>query len=227
MIKILIVLVLIAIICAIIIYILRLNTDYMENHNFYQYFAGRKIEYEGALEITSRDGVTGLICKDYQIRLDSTPVYYSDVENKTIFPENMEIVIPSENGQVYKINQFSSIYLNNGVAYLEYHGKIKELPNAFIYDGADLYFFITEATLKVDDKSYKISPLSYVIANHKNSVEIYHQAKDEYIIIETKNQATVLTEEYSVNVSLDTIKYGEKEQLLLRKFQDLVTMNMD
>ena len=57
-IKILIVLFLITLICVIIFYILRLNTEYMESYNFYQYFAGRKIEYEGVLKITKRNGIT-------------------------------------------------------------------------------------------------------------------------------------------------------------------------
>ena len=226
-IKILMILFLLAIIGGIIIYILNLNTETFENYNFYQYFAGRKIEYEGTLMMTSKDGITSLTCKNYSIQLDSTPIYYRDVENKAIFPENMEIVIPSENGQVYKINRFSNIFIQDGVVYLEYREKMKELSNSFIYDGSDLYFFTTNATLEVDDTSYEISPLSYIIAINKNSIELYNKAKDEYTTIQTANQAIVKTEDYSINVSLDTIKYGEKEQLLLRKFDDLVTINMD
>lgn len=225
-IKLIMVLLLVAIICGIMIYIFRLNTDYIENHSFYQYFAGRKIEYQGTMKMTTKEGITDLVCNNINIQLDSTPIYYSDVENKAIFPVNMELVIPNENGQVLKVNRFSNIYLKDSVAYLEYRKKLKELPEAFLYDGANLYFFIKEATLEVDGKSYEITPLSYVIANNKSSVEIYNKQEDKYTIIETEKQATVSTEKYTINISLDSIKYGEKEQLLLRKFDDLKTFEM-
>ena len=169
----------------------------------------------------------GLSCSNLNIQLDSTPIYYSDIENKAIFPENMEVVIPNENGQCYKINRFSNIYLKDNVIFLEYHNRIKELSDSFIFDGSNLYFFITEAKLEIDDVIYEITPLSYVIANNKNSVEIYNKKEDKYTMIETANQAIVTTQNYSINVSLDTIKYGEKEQLLLHKFDDLKTIDMD
>ena len=209
------------------IYILNLNTEYIENYNFYQYFAGRKVEYEGALKMTNKDGVTELTCNNINIQLDSTPIYYKDVENRVIFPEDMIIVIPNENGQVYKINRFSNIYLNGDVPYIEFHEKIKELPNSFIYDGGDLYFFTSSATLEVDDEIYEITPLSYVFAYNKNRVEIYNKQTDKYEIIETENQAIVTTDDYTIDVSLDTIKYGEKEQLLLKKFEELQSIDLD
>ena len=208
-------------------YIIRLNTDYIENYNFYQYIAGRKISYEGALKITNRGEITELSCINMDIQLDSTPLYYVDNVNKVLFPENMEMVIPSANGQVYKINRFSNIYTDRGVTYLEYRNKVKELPDSFIFDGSNLYFFIDDAKLIVDDEEYEITPLSYVIASNRVSIEIYNKEKDEYQIIETEGYGIIETDEYSVNVNLDTIKYGDREQLLLKKFDDLQTFNLD
>lgn len=225
--KLLLVLILLVVVCCIGMYILRLNTDYIENYNFYQYIAGRKIEYEGALKITNRGEITELTCTNMNIQLDSTPLYYKDRDNRALFPENMELVIPNQNGQVYKINRFSDVYVDNDVAYLEYRNKIKELPDSFIYDGSNLYFFLSEATLTVDDQDYTISPLSYVVANNKISIEIYNKVEDEYQMIQTENQGIVELNGCTINVSLDTFKYGDREQLLLKKIDELQVFSVD
>ncbi len=222
----LILILLIAIIC-IGVYIARLNTDYIENYNFYQYIGGRKIFYEGALKITKKGEITELSTIDIDIELDSTPLYYQDEENKVLFPENMELVIPNDNGQVYKIIRFSNIKLESDIAYIQYREKTRELPEGFIFDGSNLYFFLTDATLTVNNETYELSPLSYVVAYSQSSVEIYNKETDEYQIIETSDYATVETSSYSINLSLDTIKYGDKEQLLLKKFDEIQTFSLE
>lgn len=221
----LILILLVAIIC-IWKYISKLNTEDIESHKFYQYIAGRKISYEGALKITNKGEITELTCTDKNIQLDSTPLYYEDNTNKVLFPENMELVIPNLNGQVYKINRFSDVYMDKGVAYIEYRDKIKEIPESFLFDGSNLYFFFDNAVLTIDNEEYEITPLSYIVA-YSQSIEIYNKEKDEYKIIETSSYGTVKTADYSINVSLDTIKYGEKEQLLLKKFEDLQVFGLD
>ncbi len=225
--RLLLVLILLVAIVAIGMYISRLNTDYIENYNFYQYIGGRKISYEGAMKITNKGEITELTTTDMNIQLDSTPLYYQDDENKALFPANMELVVPTDNGQVYKINRFSDVQLESGIAYLEYRDKIKELPQSFIFDGSNLYFFLSNATLTIDDEEYKLTPLSYVCAYNGSSIEIYNKEKDEYQIIETDSYGIVETDDYSINVSLDTIKYGDKEQLLLKKFDEIQTFSLD
>ncbi len=221
------ILILLIVIVCIGLYITRLNTDYIENYNFYQYIAGRKISYEGALKITAKGEITELTCQNTNVQLDSTPLYYTDEPNRVLFPENMELVLPNQNGQIYKINRFSDVNMNQNVLYLEYRDKVRELPDGFIFDGSNLYFFLSNATLTIDDKEYELTPLSYVVAYNQSSIEIYNKEKDEYQIIETKDQGIVETKGYSINVSLDTIKYGEKEQLLLRKFDQLETFELN
>lgn len=225
--KILLVIILIIAIYCISMYITRLNTDYVENHSFYQYISGRKIEYEGALTITNKGEITELTCININIQLDSTPLYYQDLENRCLFPEDMEIVIPSQNGQVYKINRFSDIYIDGDIPYLEYRNQITGLPDSFLYDGSNLYFFISEATLTVDGIDYSISPLSYVVAISKASIEIYNKQEDTYTLIETESNGIVTTSDYTINVSLDTLKVGDREQILLKKFDELQTFSMD
>ena len=224
--KILMVLGLIALIAVVSVYVIKLDTDEIENYNFYQYYGGRKVEYEGALQITKKDGITELKLNDANIMLDSTPIYYKDLENRVFFPEDMAQVLPNDNCKMYKINRFTNIYKKDDVIYADYRDWQTELSNSFIYDGQDLYFFIQNTTLTVDGVDYEITPLSYVISSYQNSVEIYNKQDDTYLVIPTSSQnVTAKTEGYSINLSLDTIKYGEKEQLLLRNISELKSIN--
>ena len=224
--KILMVLALITLIVLVSVYIVRLDTDEIENHNFYQYFGGRKVEYQGALRITQKNDITELQLQNANIQLDSTPIYYQDIENQTLFPEDMALVIPNQNGQMYKINRFTNIYQKDNIIYTEYRNTQNELANSFIYDGGDLYFFIENTTLTIDGTNYEITPLSYVITTYQNAVEIYNQQQDTYQIIPTTStNVTASTEEYTINLSLDSIKYGDKEQLLLKRVETLKSIN--
>ena len=220
-IKIIMFVILIVIVCVTGIYIFNLNEVTVESNNFYQYYAGRKIEYQANIEKTNKDGITKLSAVDIDIQFDTTPLYYKDIQDRVIFPESMEIIEVSENGQTYKINKFSEVYMNQDVAYIEYKDEVKELPNSFMYDGADMYFFISNATLEIDGTTYEIAPLSYVQAYNKNSVEIYNKQKDEYQTIETTNQAIVTIDNCTINVSTDTMMYNEKEQILLHNMNGI------
>ncbi len=221
--KLLLILLLLAIILSVSVYILKLNTEETKDEKFYQYFGGRKIEYDGAIKITKRGEITQLMCKNVNIQLDSTPVYYQEQENKVLFPEDMAKVVPLDNGRMTKVTRFSTIYKEEESIYLQSQNKEATIEHAFLYDGGDLYFFIENVTLTVGNKTYDLSPFSYIIATYNDSVEIYNYANDEYIIIPTTDKVIVQTGDYTIDTMIDTIKYGEKEQLLLKNINNLST----
>lgn len=213
---------LILIIVIVIIIIGSLNTTTTENHDFYQWYSGQKVEYKGQLTFTRKEGLTELKATDRKVTLDSTPVYYADENNKVIFPEDMAIVYPNNNGMMYRINHFADITEENGEIYLETNLATKtnktKLEKAFLYDGQDLYFFLDRTTITVNGTNYEVSPLSYVIVRYKQSVEIYNYEKDEYQVIDTTEtqDAKVVTDTYTINMSVDSLQTAEKDQLLIK-----------
>ena len=213
---------LILIIVIVIIIIGSLNTTTTENHDFYQWYSGQKVDYKGQLTFTRKEGLTELKATDRKVTLDSTPVYYADENNKVIFPEDMAIVYPNNNGMMYRINHFADITEENGEIYLETNLATKtnktKLEKAFLYDGQDLYFFLERTTITVNGTNYEVSPLSYVIVRYKQSVEIYNYEKDEYQVIDTTEtqDAKVVTDTYTINMSVDSLQTAEKEQLLIK-----------
>ena len=213
---------LILIIVIIVIIIGNLNSTTTENHDFYQWYSGQKVEYKGQLTFTRKEGLTELKATDRKVTLDSTPVYYADENDKVIFPEDMAIVYPNNNGMMYRINHFADIIEENGSIYLETNLATKtnktKLEKAFLYDGQDLYFFLERTTITVNGTNYEVSPLSYAIVRYKQNVEIYNYEKDEYQVIDTTEtqEAKVVTDTYTINMSVDSLQTAEKDQLLIR-----------
>lgn len=213
---------LIVIIVIVIIIIGSLNSTTTEDHNFYQWFSGQKVEYKGQLTFTRKEGLTELKATDRKVTLDSTPVYYADEDDKVIFPEDMAIVYPNNNGMMYRINNFADITEESGQIYLETNSATKtnktKLEKAFLYDGQDLYFFLERTSITVNGTTYEVSPLSYAIVRYKQSVEIYNYEKDEYQVIDTTEaqDAKVVTDTYTINMSVDSLQTAEKEQLLIK-----------
>lgn len=213
---------LIVIIVIVIIIIGSLNSTTVESHDFYQWYSGQKVEYKGQLTFTRKEGLTELKATDRKVTLDSTPVYYSDENGKVIFPEDMAVVYPNNNGMMYRINHFADITEENGEIYLETNLATKtnksKLEKAFLYDGQDLYFFLERTSITVNGTTYEVSPLSYAIVRYKQSVEIYNYEKDEYQVIDTTEtqDAKVVTDTYTINMSVDSLQTAEKEQLLIK-----------
>lgn len=213
---------LIVIIVIVIIIIGSLNSTTVESHDFYQWYSGQRVEYKGELTFTRKEGLTELKATDRKVTLDSTPVYYADENDKVIFPEDMAVVYPNNNGMMYRINHFADITEENGDIYLETNLATKtnktKLEKAFLYDGQDLYFFLERTNITVNGTIYEVSPLSYAIVRYKQSVEIYNYAKDEYQYIDTTEtqDAKVVTDTYTINMSVDSLQTAEKEQLLIK-----------
>lgn len=214
--------VIIVIVIIIIIIIGSLNSTTVESHDFYQWYSGQRVEYKGELTFTRKEGLTELKATDRKVTLDSTPVYYADENGKVIFPEDMAVVYPNNNGMMYRINHFADITEENGEIYLETNLATKtnktKLEKAFLYDGQDLYFFLERTNITVNGTTYEVSPLSYAIVRYKQSVEIYNYEKDEYQVIDTTEtqDAKVVTDTYTINMSVDSLQTAEKEQLLIK-----------
>ena len=204
-IKILLVIILLFIILIVAFWLKTLNTEIIENHSFYQYFFGKKVEYDGNFKLTRKNDITELEIKDKQIQLDSTPIYYKDIENQVIF---------------------TNMKLENETVYLKNKEQEKSLQNSFLFDGNDLYFFLENTKIEVNGSLYELSPLSYAIVRYGEGIEIYNKQQDSYSIIETQEDIYAKTADYTINMSIDSINYKDKDQLLIKKIEYLQNIEM-
>ena len=179
-----------------------------EKASFYQYFAGRKVEYEGTLKINRKNNIVDLDTGKQKIDLTSVPVYYQEDKVKVLLPQSMTIVRPLSGYKQEKTVNFSTItWDKDNTAYLlksnEYDA---EITNSFLYDGVDLYFFLTETNIKIGNDEITLSPMSYIRVNVGNSLEYYDHESDTYKMMEiTTEQVIATNKDFEVNLSSDKV----------------------
>ena len=203
-------------------YYQNLNKVTFDSYHLYQYFSGIRYDYKGSVTLEKGNKITSIKNDDLEINAESIPIYFQNIDNQVIFPSEMGLIFPELKNKNYRVRYFSEIILDTSdsgdSALLKMEKKNEYLRKCFLYDGEDLYFFPYETEVTIDGKKYKLSPLSYVIVNYKENIEIYNKSKDEYIIIEEhEDDVIALVDQYQVNLSNDMILYGETEKRLLFK----------
>lgn len=194
---------------------------------FYQYFSKTKLEYEAVVTTNRKKEVVDFKEKDIGIEFDSTPIYYKN-EDKVILPKDMSVVMPTLSCAEYLSKGYSTITYNNNIYNLVTKNYNNKLNHYFFYDSKDLYFFIEEVTLKVNDKEIKLSPFSYVIYKNANdTMSYYDKENDKYeIIMDIKSDVKVSNDYYTIRVDNDYIDYYGNEVLLTTVIDKLNTIDM-
>ena len=226
--------IIVAILLALVIYkildILVIKTERydLSGQTYYQYFNGIEQEYSGKMDVVQKDDETQLILEDGQVvYLDSTPMYYKDILGKSLLPKEMELVVPDS--ATYKLNKFTNVIEENNKITLKKlnSSKTKDIDNGFLFDGNDLYFFLDDTTITVGNKDYELPALSYAIVNYKTNVELYNYDTNEYTMIQDEESlksdvtATNKSKNYTINMSLDSLKTDKSNQLLITNINNL------
>lgn len=204
------------------------NEVKIENYQLYQYFSGIKQNYTGKITIKKNGESVKLESEDVDVDPGFIPIYFQGVNNEVIFPVDMALIFPRIQNKNYKINYFSKLHVDleneDQNVYLKYEDKDLFLETCFLYDGSDLYFFPYAASVVVDGVVYNLSPLSYVIVNYKELIEIYDKQNDKYTIINNHtNDVIANLGTYKVNLSTDMILYENSSRLLLKQVNLLNT----
>lgn len=209
-----------------------LNKLTVEDYELYQYFAGQRYDYKGEISITRNGEITTLKYKDIEIEADSTPIYFSNIDNEMLLPANMGLLIPRLINKNYKLPYFTRIAVeeltDETQAFLVYNDKKEYIERSFLYDGNNLYVFIYETKVVIDGEEITLSPLSYITVNYQSDIYYYNKKTDEYRIIETHTDDVIATfEGYKINLSTDMIMYDNNSKLLIKNVGDLETYKSD
>lgn len=190
-----------------------------ELHQFYYYFTATRIDFEGNVVLDKSDKVLSL--QNNNITINSSPIYYKEYKDEVLLPENMEIVYPYKNNPMYKVGKFSKVYLNKNYLYINSEAGIGRLYDCFFYDGEDLYFFVEDTSLIINDERYELSPFSFVEVT-KTYIRIYNYETEEYIFLDSYSGSVgAYTEEYAVNLIEDSLTYKSKFYMLIKSVDAL------
>lgn len=202
--------------------------EYNENYPMYQYFSGVKILYEGKVTLTNDGNITTVESKNGISDIKDAPIYFQNVKNEVLITKNMQLVIPRLFNQNYKIKYFTKLIYDEDTDIVSYLNANKEvsLEKSFLYDGNNLYLFLSDVLLVVNDKEYDLSSLSYAIVNYMGEVEIYDKLNDKYYIIDMCEKDVVASmDEYTINLSTDMLSHKENSRLLIKSVDSLNVYN--
>ena len=199
------------------------NEISFDNYDVYQYFGSIKYPYNGVLKYENGN-LINVDDAGGKADVGNYPIYFQNIENECILPSNMGLFFLKDKGKNYRVNYFSRLISemsDDEMAFVSYDKKYY-IDNAFLYDGSDLYVFPYSVKLQVDDKELMLSPLSYVIVNYKDSVEVYDRKTDTYTIIdESNNDVIAYMNDYKINLSSDMIMYENDDRLLIKSINKL------
>ena len=215
------------IVIVIIFFTVNRNNDVIviKKHRLYQYFDGIKFEFKGRIQINKKsEEITKISFEGNTTELDSFPLYYEDLP-QLIFPKNMAVVYPLT-GKQYKINFFTTAYLDADEVCVKDKRLVKRLFDAIIYDGRDLYITTEDSTVTIGNDVYNVSALSYVEVNtFSQTVKMFDYKNEKYISVDNVVDEVIISNgSYKVNASLDLMYYDNKSKLFIKDVSKLTNL---
>lgn len=208
-------------------YKIMLSNNYTKDETIevFQYFYAKKYEYNLKVSKNRKNVIVDIAPQNIKVEYDSTPIYNKN-SNIVILPKDMSVVMPTLSCQEYLSKGYSYITYNKGNYILTTNKYNKKLNHYFLYDGLDLYFFIEPVTLTINEEKIELSPFSYIIAKHNNSISYYDKLTDTFKIIETKDDNSIIENKYySINISKDTLNYQGTNIILTSSIENLLTID--
>lgn len=200
-----------------------LNEYKIRNEDIYMYFGEKKFEFNSDVILDKDNNITSLKTDNKKLNLYSEPVYIKN-KKKVIFPKSMNVVFPKSSFKQYKINYYTVLTKDNEDYKLTNKNLNYRISNSFLYDGNDLYFFITQGTVTFSNQSIDISPMSYVSYSYGNGeLYIYNYTEDKVYYYPAMIDGDVIfkNEDFELNISLDSVKSSTKNKLLRKNVDDL------
>lgn len=198
--------------------------EYNAEYPMYQYFSGVKTSYTGKVTLVNDGDITKVESNEGIMDINDAPIYYQDVDNKVLITKNMQLFFPHLFNKNYKLKYFTNVFYDTEMSssYFEDGKKNVFLEDAFLYDGNNMYLFLTDINVQVLDEKYDLSPLSYVVVNYQGEVEIYDKKADKYHMIELCEKDVLANlGEYTINLSTDTVSNGDNSRLLMKSVDGL------
>ena len=157
---------------------------------------------------------------DKEITFDSNPIYYAGSDS-VIFSQNMSVIFPYENNTEYSTSKYVVYEKVGNLHYLINDGVKKDYLYFFMYDGDDLYFFIDDVTLYIDNSVYKtLSGMSYVQLVGDTLI-VYNKEEDTSFVKEISSTSPVVVKNDFLDIDLRINKIGSNR--LLNKNLDSLT----
>ena len=176
---------------------------------------------EGSSAIIDDEGYAIITLKNKQVLDRNTIPAYFVGEDKVLLLSKLAYYCPSYDAKfsASKLLPFTQISFKKDTLYsdISRNNDSKTEQNGFLFDGSETFVFLEHMKIRYDDKLIDVSPLSYMIVNYGNWVQIYNHETNEYIYDETSDYvvATNIESSYSINIATRTVTFKGKDTLLI------------
>lgn len=181
-----------------------------KDYHFYEYFENKKTSFKGTLKYEN-DQVVSIKAEDFNIYEDSF-IYYED-KMRVILPKDMSIVFYFRNNLSYKLPKYSEVASEDSTNIIYTGGKKYLNDDFFLYDGEDLYFFISDTNLNINGMVYPLSKYSYVYARGDELLYYNHDA-DEAVLLKDVQSASVKVKNVGIDLLNDATVENNKISIL-------------
>lgn len=199
---------------AVAVYILHMDSRIIKA-DLYLYDTGYRFDYPGPSQIHKTEEGMMLNNKGTEIFLQMGPLYYKDQE-RMFLPMVMVACCPSDN-KFGRLDYFTEVYQDQNGVYAQRGYHHIPLHNGFLHNGADLYIFLENTTIKWQEKSVALEPFSYAIVIYNQRLEIY-SAKDGECVLEDTGVCKVIAETtsgYKIDLGTDILYRADGNEQML------------
>lgn len=185
-----------------------------KEESVFQYFGGIRTEYTAIITYNLKNSIVDISPKDIKVEYDGTPIYYLD-DDKVLFPNEMTIVFPLREGSQYKLNKYSTYYMEDELHYINNNIDTNNYSVFFLYDGNGVFFFPYEVSLNINDKEIeKLSAMSYVYVSDDDAIYYNYLESESKVIDISGKKVSVSSENINVNLTEKYVLSFGKEVLL-------------
>lgn len=194
-----------------------------ESYSFYEYFEEDKNEFKATLHYEN-ERLVKVDSKDYNI-YENSFIYYND-KNKIIIPKDMSIVFYNRKNLAYKLPKYSEIENDNNANIIYTGGKKYLNDDFFLYDGEDIYFFISDVSLFTKGEEIKLSKYSYIYARNDDLL-YYNKEEDKSYVISDVSGSYVKVGEVKIDLLKDATVYNNEVMILGANLNNLPSYKED
>lgn len=194
-----------------------------ESYSFYEYFEEDKNEFKATLHYEN-ERLVKVDSKDYNI-YENSFIYYND-KNKIIIPKDMSIIFYNRKNLAYKLPKYSEIENDNNANIIYTGGKKYLNDDFFLYDGEDIYFFISDVSLFTKGEEIKLSKYSYIYARNDDLL-YYNKEEDKSYVISDVSGSYVKVGEVKIDLLKDATVYNNEVMILGANLNNLPSYKED
>ena len=204
--------------------------SYEPDEETVQYIMGKEIAHDDKAVYSHNEGELAIKDKSGEGSVECYPIIHKGNPNRKItISENMLYTNPNYDEGCSRLNYFTSIELDQGLAIIEKDKKRTVVSGGYLFNGVNTYILLEDSILEIGVNKVKVPALSYVIANYRNDLELYNSETRayEYYFLGGSDSFINVDDKYTIDVGRDVIIKDGRESLIFTAVDGLDVLTLE